>query len=513
MLLLIIPILFVLMSSTSSLAATYYIDFVGGADSNTGTSTVAPWKRVKGMTNVTGTAAAATIADGDIIIFKGGVTWTTSYPWTIQHGTASTVTYTVDPAWFTGGAWTQPIFDDLGAHPAGTGMAGMTNGYATLNNLRFTNCGITGTTDSDKCLVFNNSHHLTITNNTFDCYCWITIYLYYGTAGTYTTNTITGNDFSHTTGAIWLGRDAANAVVQTINYSNNVFHDFASQLGGGTHGDGAWHQFSSTPSDSTQYVDGLTFCNNRFYGDFRVSFAGGGGMSGYFFDEGGGKNYLLCNNDMSFDPVQASIFGQGLIVIARNGNAQTGTIAMYGNTLLNNGVNAASSAIDLYDDVPNVTIKNNLFVGFTTPIYFETSSTRTGFTSNYNMFNAYSSNNIVGATQSFAQWNTLGYDLNGVDGGTAGLVDITPPLLDTHLITSSTAKNAGVSLAGLGIAVLNSDLDGLSRPQGSAWDIGAYEFDQGGAGQSPDPPSGGSYLSSQRPASQARSAAPARALR
>lgn len=43
--------------------------------------------------------------------------------------------------------------------------------------------------------------------------------------------------------------------------------------------------------------------------------------------------------------------------------------------------------------------------------------------------------------------------------------------MDFHLTTSSSAKDKGLTISSLG-----SDFDGISRPQGTAYDIGAYEF-------------------------------------
>src|SRR5437870_340435 len=53
-------------------AATYYVDFVNGADSNTGTAKAAAWKLAPGMNGFAGTYAHS---PGDVFIFKGGVTW------------------------------------------------------------------------------------------------------------------------------------------------------------------------------------------------------------------------------------------------------------------------------------------------------------------------------------------------------------------------------------------------------------------------------------------------------
>jgi hypothetical protein len=44
---------------------------------------------------------------------------------------------------------------------------------------------------------------------------------------------------------------------------------------------------------------------------------------------------------------------------------------------------------------------------------------------------------------------------------------------DYHLTPSSPARDAGVTIDGWSQPI---DRDGIPRPQGSAWDIGAYEF-------------------------------------
>jgi hypothetical protein len=51
--------------------ATYYVDFVGGADANNGTSTATPWQHAPGDANATANAAI-TLSAGDTVIFKGG---------------------------------------------------------------------------------------------------------------------------------------------------------------------------------------------------------------------------------------------------------------------------------------------------------------------------------------------------------------------------------------------------------------------------------------------------------
>jgi hypothetical protein len=112
-----------------------------------------------------------------------------------------------------------------------------------------------------------------------------------------------------------------------------------------------------------------------------------------------------------------------------------------------------------------------------------------------------STNNAYSGTWSASCTNCVsGITTGAVTNAAGGVFTLVggSPLIDVGL-------NLGVPYS--------DDYLSLSRPQGSGWDIGAYEFDQGGAGPAPDPPAGGSFLSSQRPAVFSRSASLARPLR
>jgi hypothetical protein len=56
-------------------AATYYVDYVGGNNSNTGTVAAAPWQHAPGDPDATDNARNAVLAPGDIVRFKGGVAY------------------------------------------------------------------------------------------------------------------------------------------------------------------------------------------------------------------------------------------------------------------------------------------------------------------------------------------------------------------------------------------------------------------------------------------------------
>jgi len=56
-------------------AATYYIDFSGGADMNNGISPSTPWTHCPGDSNAKNTAGSTALTGGDTVIFKGGVAY------------------------------------------------------------------------------------------------------------------------------------------------------------------------------------------------------------------------------------------------------------------------------------------------------------------------------------------------------------------------------------------------------------------------------------------------------
>jgi hypothetical protein len=478
-----IPLLsWIFLATGNVFATTYYVDFAAGADNNPGTSTTAPWKHAPGMTGCSGACSSTGLIGGDRVIFKGGVTWTSSFPWSLKGGSSSMITYTTDPSWFAGSSYTQPTFDDGHAGPGSTGMVNASNiGFITLNDLKFLNCGTAGVANDDHCLVWENSHDITISNCTFDTESNLANYFVFDSSGSRSNWTFTGNDFSHASAAMWFASAQGNTSEHNVTYTHNTFHDFASQIGGGVHGDGAWHYFGVPASDSTQFVDGVTFCDNRFYGDFRNSFSGGGAMTAFFFTEGGFSG-VICNNDMSFSPVQASMF-DSMIVISANGNSRANGVQIYNNSLANIGTNAMSAGMRLDSDTANFQLRNNIISGMTTAIYVhDISGAPVGFSSDYNVLNGSSGVDWLESFKSNSQWQALGFDTHGVLGVDPGWV--AAPGNEKLTATSPGLKlGAGSNLTGLSIPILDSDIVGVARPASGAWDAGAYQ--SGAAAASP----------------------------
>lgn len=106
-----------LYSALALQAANYYVDYSAGADTNAGTSTATAWKHCPGDPAATGTALAKTLAAGDTVFFKGGV----SYVFTGANG--------ISLKW--NGTSGSPItYDGNSAGTWGTGRAKFTDNYS-----------------------------------------------------------------------------------------------------------------------------------------------------------------------------------------------------------------------------------------------------------------------------------------------------------------------------------------------------------------------------------------------
>jgi hypothetical protein len=474
-------VLFGLLWWTPLEAATYYVDFVGGSDSNAGTSTSTAWKRIKGMTGVTGTAASANIAGGDAIVFKGGVTWTKSWPWVVVGGSSSMVTYTTDRTWYAGSAWIQPVFDQEAAgtrYNVNAMMSKAGSGWVTINDLKFYRCGVLGVITQAACMYFIRTHNMAITNNTFDSRTWFAIFFNFDAPGAYGNFTIRGNDFSKTTSAVWFASSAAGAHESNLTYTNNTIHDFAPMLGcsnsqgscagGGAHGDGFLHYYSVPYEDATQYLDGFTFCNNRSYGDFTRGMGSDHNedMTAFLYQEGAIKNGLICNNEIGWFPYKnsagASYIFEAVIDIRDHGNPSNGTMYIVNNTIAGDKAsNSGGSAIMVEGPGRgSVVIKNNIFMTGTYCLWSDT-SIPINVTTDYNL-----------------RWCPNGNLTFTADGGHS-IGSMVDPLFvanpgNLQITASSPAIGAGTNLSGLGFSVLNSARNGVAR--GTRWDIGAYQF-------------------------------------
>ncbi len=136
---------FLLLALPLQAARTFYIAN-GGSDAANGTSTSTPWAHSPGMVGCANTCASTTPTGDDTFIFKGGDTWANAvFPitWEWSGTSGHPITMTVDATWYTGGAWTRPIFTAGGTlistHNNFIRFYGAEGSYTVINNIEFTN--------------------------------------------------------------------------------------------------------------------------------------------------------------------------------------------------------------------------------------------------------------------------------------------------------------------------------------------------------------------------------------
>lgn len=122
-------------------AATYYVDYSSGSDSNNGLAKTAAWKRAPGMAGFSGSYSHQA---GDHFIFKGGVTWGhANFQMTIDSdGSAGNPDYYgADTAWYDpgvcGSSFCRPIFSgDRTRLARGENIIDISNrNYVTIDNI------------------------------------------------------------------------------------------------------------------------------------------------------------------------------------------------------------------------------------------------------------------------------------------------------------------------------------------------------------------------------------------
>ena len=219
----------------------------------------------------------------------------------------------------------------------------------------------------------------------------------------------------HMNGDLSMGDDGiiSNAIV-----AGNIIHD------NGTSGGSAINM--DCVQDSKIY-------NNLIYNNHAT------GIALYQIDGAeGSKNNKIFNNTI-IHPAD----GRWAILVV---NASTGN-TIYNNILINKHSFRGSICID--------------------------EESKPGFVSDYNLVVNRLSDDDGNSNMSLSSWQAMGYDTHSQIVQDENLIFINPGNSDYHLSESSQPANIGTSLVS---SVVTVDLDGIARPQGSGYDIGAYEY-------------------------------------
>jgi len=260
----------------------------------------------------------------------------------------------------------------------------------------------------------------------------------------------------------YSGLEAKDIRIANSEIKNSPMHGI---LGGGSsceflnndiHDNAQYGFYSGASYDGS----GSLYAGNRIHDN--------GGYAMHMFNEGGGVDNNVIRNNVMYKNGSGYFFDifnkrdwrtPPAVIISKGRNN-----SVYNNLIYNNhaGMFVTYGAVD--SQIFNNTIYGNETYGLDINAAYSGS------------LNAQVINNIVygnGASQltNDASNTTLQNNLTDQDPRF-----VNPAASDFHLQPGSPAIDAGASLT-----EIPTDVDGISRPQGSAYDIGAYEYRSGGA--------------------------------
>jgi hypothetical protein len=460
--------LFILLSSQIAIAATYYIDYVSGSDSNNGTSTSTPWKYAPGLHGWTG---SATLSNGDKVILKGGVTWSYSgvYDiWTLPADITIQGGQQLGTPWGTGlpiiasngatgsvtgivvGNHSNVIIDGIKIYNTENSPSGGTGiSIGVVNTVEIKNCVLDHTGDQSIKGVGNGSTHILIHDNT-------------------TSNV----------GRLFIAV-SDNTNVDDIQIYNNTFLGPGSWPGGyhGVHGDGI--MIGSACTTANTCLTNLKIHHNIFKGDWAS-----GATALIFLQNGtapgstqyGGNHVEIYDNQLAIDT--DGVISPALVLVAVAWN----DVKIYNNTFGApvGGANPVSSCIIVTHASTSVDMKNNILSGCTNGITNASGANGTtlGWTADYNFYSSDMIRFLNGWAGTSADCRTVSTCYSSFGQEQHGIVGnpefVTPPTGSNsgnwHLQSSSPAIAGGADLS----ASFTDDLLGNTRA--GTWDIGAYEY-------------------------------------
>lgn len=507
-------------------SATYYIDYVSGADANNGTSTSTPFKHCPGDPRASDNANI-TLSAGDIVVFEGGVTYefasgdSDSYISANASGTTGNVIEyrsgdQHSPQWGT----TRAIIDGTYSNLLAGNRMGVIDlqgySYITVNGLEITKSGDLSPDDPYVGLLAwdaTTGSNIIVKNNYIHYSDSTLVFFEGGNAGPPSNFTIQDNIFENSHSHCLNMRYAINSLTiqgntfdecgnspygtPTINAGNAIiFAGYAaddgptdvSVIGNTFHNTGTPKKHDIFMQNA---ITNITIEDNWFDGSPGVSSTG---------SEGNHTNVTFRNNVWH---TYGDAF-EGILRFRSTAGAGYGTINglnIHNNTIVS--IPGATSGLIFFDEgnntdngphYINVDIRNNIIdsIDSTTDYLIEIQDADDG-TPLVQMStltidnNAYQSDKatpfytVDGGAMSFADWKThiSGLGATGSDANSNfGQVSFTNEAENdfTLLASDTIALDEGVDLSAEGFS---DDKNGTTRPQGSAWDIGAYEYSVG----------------------------------
>jgi len=504
-------------------SATYYIDYDSGADTNNGTAKETPWKHAPGMVGCSDTCLTvktAGVQPGDNIILKGGVTWpNAALGWLINFSGNATdaspgctgtgcIYLGVDAAWYTGAAWARPILNAGGSKTA-TDAGGVKNylmrlyaNYIIVDSLEFTglywdavddeygnavNIHIAGGTANKgtnitlKNLYIHGWTHDTLENGTSDRSCGIC-----GDTSIPNNNTntilqdsvIDGSDTDkESCGGVfgsppyivnnyfsWM----RNAIIS--NGTKRIYGNTILNIGATF--DPTAHNNAILINAAQDYEISSNLIGSLTDGAQSIFAATNQGSTGYVFNnviydistQQPSASQSVVNNGCEPDPERTTLCLNAGTVYFINNTVESGPDSAP--NLSGFSINPATTAVYIYN--------NHVITSVTTPNsgVWSASSGSPTVTASDNLVQSKATANGQGYTSAQT------YPFSPTDGtdGTVAVGSDKTALCSGDMAGLCSTSGVGVAYNATAHTVSYPLLTQTTRPDGSAWDIGAYDF-------------------------------------
>lgn len=456
------------LGASCALAATYYIDYSTGVDTNAGTSQSAPWKRHPYMKGWAGGSTYAHAA-GDRFIFKGGVSWAAAtLPMTIAAGgvVGNPDYYGVDSAWYVGSSFTRPVLDAAGT--ATNGIIEIVNpSNITIDNLKMRDVlftsnqgnGLITIGSAPKNIVIKNSylHKWTLSSSltTDDAHGGVIV----STANVPPAGiVIDTTEISNAEYAATRNNGVAIRGVQTV--SNSQIHDMPTAIlyASDVHGNHIYridypkHDFDPAYHTNLIYMAAQTSNPPRgyIYNNVIHDVATGAGIytEPCFYSSFGSATMYVYNNLV----YNSFMSGGGVVLVdPEGGSGSCGQVYIYQNTLQQPdgaqiGMVRTLANHSGTNKIGTLVTRNNLYIGPN---------------GEWDLSLAASSSSVNNIQVTNAAATSAGYTASNL---------YQPSVATSLTVDKATAISCAECVA------INRDRLGVERGQGSAWDVGAYEY-------------------------------------
>ncbi len=500
-----------ILGASHAYAATYYVDYVGGNDANTGvwngTAKPTAWQHAPGDANATGIPLATILKAGDRVIFKGGVAYlgTVVMPWSGSAGRPiiydGNTNFEENPF-----GYGRAIID--GENIRQKGFTGSNISYVTIDGFEVRNLYWNSSdAQNTRAVDFRKSSTGVVVNGAFihNIGIWLNLPTtdknQIGGLGvsfeTGINNIVSNSEFTKVAigihieggdGCIFEGNNIHHFLVWGIDITsdrgqtqnmvvrNNTIHDmyqYDAPYWQGTPAEGPHtdYVFIRNPGNAgpAGYPKNVIVEQNRFYDDIDHSAVVRDGTAHVYISGNIDGTIVRNNSFLNYHPYYAvrSAYGATHTSVSNN----TFYTGAGGRAFMTNGAGAVSfsnnivvgdGAADI-EEPGEAVFNNNLYcnVGKANAFVLDPSP-RTGY--------------------SFTAWQAAGKDAGSTyftDCSRIKFKDIAgfpvrSFLMDVSLQSTSPAIDQGTDLS----SGFTNDINGIARSQGAGWDIGAYEYFQ-----------------------------------